>query len=357
MRNVRKTVLPDVSDIRPAPQPSTFDPLDPNAHITEEELLQRVEYMATRREFDHLTGRMLEAILPPFAYRRWGEISPYKRFFNRFQELGVSIVPLEDDSPIPRLEKLDFSAMATGIAQEGLEFDQEQQFELLQRHIPPPDFSFTKTPESLGLDPVDAHAVESLISLVKPQRVLQLNLSPLALHCSRLLARQAAAGNVCQHIIFDSRPSSEMLNELEIVSTVVNEGLSNSPLATPKAFGADDLLILDQCKTVTVGNDLFYIFNQLLPKLKKQTFIYFHPVFLPYHYPEPWLKNELVFWNQQYVLAALVRNSKRYSVSYSGHWLHRDYPEKLREIVKAYDPQTHEPGGFWLRVDHDQGED
>lgn len=353
LRYVRKTSLPDVSDIQPEP---AFLGLGGghtlNDQFTEQDLLHNIEYMAVRREYDGLLAHVLAAVLPPFAYRQWGENSPYKKFFALFQRRGVSIVPLLDDSPIPNLAELDFDGMYQGLSRHGLNLDGPAQLAALRVDLVEQVPAITKFLSSTVADigPVDVEVLATMFLVNRPKRIVQLSLSPLAIACSELVEINAKGGSPCEHVVFEPDERPELVEKLPPSTTIVKTRLSDSSIDLADTLEPGDMLILDQCKTVTVGNELFYLYNEVLPRLKQGVFVHLHPVFLPYHYPEAWLVSEFVFWNQQYVLAALLRYSMRFEVLYANYFLHREFPTELMDLFSGYSPEEHEPGSFWFKV-------
>ncbi len=54
--------------------------------------------------------------------------------------------------------------------------------------------------------------------------------------------------------------------------------------------------------------------SEIIPKLKKGVIIHIHDIFTPKDYPEKWLINEHRFWNEQYLVEALMMNKNRYEI-------------------------------------------
>ena len=56
------------------------------------------------------------------------------------------------------------------------------------------------------------------------------------------------------------------------------------------------------------------IFFEIVPKLKKGTIVHVHDIFTPKDYPEAWLIEQNKFWNEQYLVEAIMMNKDKYEI-------------------------------------------
>lgn len=108
-----------------------------------------------------------------------------------------------------------------------------------------------------------------------------------------------------------------------------------------------DLLLIDSSHVGKYRSDVLYELFELLPKLKSGTLVHIHDVFYPWEYPSEWLA-EGRYWNEGYLLRALLMNSSRYAIE--------SWPSALRNLdAKRWDDELssvlHLGGGsIWIRV-------
>ncbi len=87
-----------------------------------------------------------------------------------------------------------------------------------------------------------------------------------------------------------------------------------------------------------------------LPLINKGVIVHIHDIFLPREYPFNWIEKNKRFWNEQYILQALLTHSQRYKVLLAGSFLtinHRNHLEKCCPILKM---KKRNCSSFWFKV-------
>ena len=102
------------------------------------------------------------------------------------------------------------------------------------------------------------------------------------------------------------------------------ENLKN--LALFKQLGAGDFLFVDSSHHIKAGNDVLFLFLNILPTLANGVIIHFHDIFLPYEYPTEWLITQRWNWTEQYLLQAILQESSRYQFLWAGYYLQQTLP-------------------------------
>ena len=95
--------------------------------------------------------------------------------------------------------------------------------------------------------------------------------------------------------------------------------------------------------------DVLHEYLEIIPMLNPGVFVHVHDIFSPRDYPETWLKTDVKFWNEQYLLETLLSNSNRYKVIASLNYLAKDYFEELKKVC-PYLNEKHEPAAFYFEV-------
>jgi hypothetical protein len=181
-----------------------------------------------------------------------------------------------------------------------------------------------------------------MIGSVQPDRIVEVGGG-----YSTLIARQAVEcfGLECEIVVVDPEPRTEVrmaadrveLARVEAGGTALWEGVSR-----PVAF-------IDSSHILRSGGDLPFLYGELLPALPNGAVVHVHDVYLPFDYPNPpvdW------FWNEQYVLQALLAYSSRFGVVLAVHNLSRACPDQISSLLGgavASDPR-HFGASFWVSV-------
>jgi hypothetical protein len=86
---------------------------------------------------------------------------------------------------------------------------------------------------------------------------------------------------------------------------------------------------------------------EVLPRLKPGVLIHFHDIFLPWEYPESWIKEKKLFWNEQYLVLAFLIFNDTFEVLLAHYYLSREYLGHLRRAF----PWAPSVGGgsLWLQ--------
>ncbi len=116
-----------------------------------------------------------------------------------------------------------------------------------------------------------------------------------------------------------------------------------------KALEEGDILFIDSSHMLRPGGDVEHEFLRILPLIKPGVIIHVHDIFTPFHYPEIWVKSWHHFWNEQYVLEALMSGGGNYEVYASLHFLSRKFPEQARCAMPLLRLQERHPHSFWIR--------
>ena len=97
-----------------------------------------------------------------------------------------------------------------------------------------------------------------------------------------------------------------------------------------------DLLFVDSTHVVKAGSDVMFIFDNILPNLKKGVFVHFYDIFYPFTYPKEWLK-EGRCWNEAFFLKQFLTNNNKWEIVYWGNMLYNTQKDKLLKILPVYE--------------------
>jgi hypothetical protein len=107
-----------------------------------------------------------------------------------------------------------------------------------------------------------------------------------------------------------------------------------------------DILFIDSSHVSKIGSDVNYIFLRILPKLKKGVIIHFHDITIPYEFHKKWVKELRLFWNEQYLLHALLVANGDYTTIMPNMYMGTMYEN---EVIKNMPELKYYTGGsYWI---------
>lgn len=111
----------------------------------------------------------------------------------------------------------------------------------------------------------------------------------------------------------------------------------------------NDILFIDSSHIIRPQGDVLKIFLEIIPKLNKGVMVHVHDIFTPKNYPKKWLINENKFWNEQYLVEAVIMNKERYEIYLMLNYLKNNYYSQL--VKKCpYLKNTNEPSSLYFKI-------
>lgn len=114
----------------------------------------------------------------------------------------------------------------------------------------------------------------------------------------------------------------------------------------------NDILFIDSSHCVRLASDVNFLFLQVIPRLKPGVIVHIHDIYIPYEYPRVHFHGrQKLFWNEQYLLQALLTDNPRLEVLLPGFFVQKDMETEFAAAFPAYDPAKHRrTSSFWMRV-------
>jgi len=192
----------------------------------------------------------------------------------------------------------------------------------------------------------DAEYLYNLIRLKKPKRIYEIGSGNSTLMAIKATLRNAAEtpGYNCDHVCVE--PYEMPWLERSGV-TVVRQRVQDLPVAFFGVLEKDDLLFIDSSHMIRPQGDVLYEYLQLLPTLAPGVIVHLHDIFTPRDYLESWVIDEVKFWNEQYLLEALLTGTKSWKVLGALNFLKNNYYRELKAKCPFLTPDR-EPGSFYL---------
>ncbi len=191
----------------------------------------------------------------------------------------------------------------------------------------------------------DASLYYSLIRRFRPRRIVEVG----AGHSTKLAAK-AIRDNGAGRILCIDPHAPKWLQALGSSVEVVARPVQETPDPVFLDLAPDDILFIDGSHISKTGSDVNHLFLRILPRIPKGVLVHIHDICLPFEYPKAWSEDVLCYWNEQYVLAALLANSPKFEILVGVYYLQRADIEALRPYVPAVQGVFPGGGSFWLRA-------
>jgi len=194
----------------------------------------------------------------------------------------------------------------------------------------------------------DADFLYQFIRAVKPNKIIEIG-SGNSTKVARLalLRNHVDSNEKATHTCIEPYEMS-WLEKLQEVS-VVRKRVEDCNLNWCKELGAGDLLFVDSSHMIRPQGDVLNEYLEIFPLLSSGVYIHIHDIFTPKDYLHRWVVEDVRFWNEQYLLEALLSNTERYEIVGALNYLmHHNY-DSLKNSCPYLTPDR-EPGSFYMRV-------
>ena len=143
----------------------------------------------------------------------------------------------------------------------------------------------------------------------------------------------------------------DFLRHPDIGVTLHAHPVQSAPATLFSTLTAGDILFIDSSHVAKTGSDVNHLFFAVLPTLAEGVIVHVHDIFLPFEYPRAWVIDGRRSWNEQYLLRALLMDSRRYGTLFGVAHAAHVFADRFDRIATAL-AQTYRGGsGFWFRVE------
>ena len=204
--------------------------------------------------------------------------------------------------------------------------------------------SFSITNGSYGAG--DAEILFNFLRLKKPSKIIEIGSGNSTKVIEAALKLNIKEGSNPKFTCIE--PYKPWLKSTEHIK-ILRSKLEQTSLDWTKELSDGDFLFIDSSHMIRPQGDVLYEYLEVIPMLNPGVFVHVHDIFSPRDYPETWLKTDVKFWNEQYLLETLLSNSNRYKVIASLNYLAKDYFEELKKVCPHLNAK-HEPAAFYFEV-------
>ena len=193
----------------------------------------------------------------------------------------------------------------------------------------------------------DAEFLYQLIRHLKPQKIIEIGSGN-----STKIAHEA----VIKNHIENGKLATHMCIEpyempwLEKIGVKVERKLvEDCELELFAQLKRNDLLFIDSSHVIRPQGDVLHEYLEIIPRLQPGVVVHVHDIFSPRDYPDDWVWKQVLFWNEQYLLEALLSGTNKYEIVAALNYLHHEHYDSLKKVC-PYLEKSREPGSFYFKV-------
>jgi predicted O-methyltransferase YrrM len=193
----------------------------------------------------------------------------------------------------------------------------------------------------------DAEIYYHLIRHLKPKNILEIGSGHSTLIALEAIKKNKSVDKIETKITCVEPYENKWLDHLNI--KILRKRIENLDESYYLALEKNDILFIDSSHVIRPQGDVLKIFFEIVPKLKKGTIVHVHDIFTPKDYPKKWLIEQNKFWNEQYLVEALMMNKDKYEIYLMLNYLKNNAYEQLRKIC-PYLKANYEPSSLYIKI-------
>tara|TARA_B110000503_G_scaffold50048_1_gene81141 strand:+ start:188 stop:1153 length:966 start_codon:yes stop_codon:yes gene_type:complete len=193
----------------------------------------------------------------------------------------------------------------------------------------------------------DAEIYYQLIRHLKPKNILEVGSGHSTLIALEAIKKNKGSDKIKTQITCIEPYENNWLNNLNI--QILRKKIEDVEESHYLTLGSGDILFIDSSHIIRPQGDVLKIFLEILPKLNKGVIVHVHDVFTPKNYPERWLVKENKFWNEQYLVEALMMNKDKFEIYLMLNYLKNNAYDELKKIC-PYLTSNNEPSSLYLKI-------
>lgn len=192
----------------------------------------------------------------------------------------------------------------------------------------------------------DAEFLYQFIRKTKPNKIVEIG-SGNSTKIIRLAILNSEDSYNPTHVCYEpyEMPWLEFINGVDLR----REKIENSKTDWAKELKPGDFLFIDSTHMIRPHGDVLFEYLEILPSLAQGIFVHIHDIFTPRNYPINWLEGTVRFWNEQYLLEALISKSNSFEVISALNFLKNEFYEELIKVC-PYLTTDREPASFYIKT-------
>ena len=185
----------------------------------------------------------------------------------------------------------------------------------------------------------DAEFLYQLIRLKMPRQIIEIGSGYSTLMAIKAIHKNMSEASTysCEHVCIE--PYEMPWLETAPVS-VVREKVENLNPSFFSCLGENDILFIDSSHIIRPFGDVLYEYLQILPCLNPGVIVHIHDIFSPNNYPTNWIRDDVKFWNEQYLLEAFLTHNNDWKIIGALGYIKANHFDALKGIAPSMIPST-----------------
>jgi len=241
----------------------------------------------------------------------------------------------------------------------GIFFDIEDQLKLLKKLNYQNEFNdFVKNNKMLNhessysinngnFEEGDAEFLYGIIRYLKPSKIIEVGCGSSTKIINHALNLNTNDNVISEHTCIEPYEQS-WLNEYKNIK-LIRSKVEDCKIDWNNILNEGDILFIDSSHIIRPNGDVLYEYLTILPQLKSGVIVHIHDIFTPNNYPHNWLNEDVLFFNEQYLLEVLLENKARYKIYASLNYLKHKHFNQLKEVCTFLN-YVSEPGSFYIKI-------
>jgi predicted O-methyltransferase YrrM len=194
----------------------------------------------------------------------------------------------------------------------------------------------------------DANVFAAMLQEYRPRRLIEVGSGYSSALALDIVESRLGWATACTFI----EPYPTLLNSLlsdadRARVTILPQPVQDVDLTVFDALEAGDMLFIDTTHVVKTGSDVLHHFENVLPRLRPGVVIHVHDIFHPFEYPEPWVLDLNLSWNELYYVRAFLADNPHYEILFFNNFMATHHAEAM---ARACPPFMRDSGSsFWMR--------
>jgi len=192
----------------------------------------------------------------------------------------------------------------------------------------------------------DAETAYNIVRYFKPNRIIEVGCGNSTLILQHAISRNKSERNIeCNHICIEPF-HYEHLAEMNV--EFLKSRIEDVDIEYFKSLQKNDILFIDSSHIIRPQGDVLLEYLEILPILNSGVIVHIHDIFSPRDYLDEWIKDGVLFWNEQYLLEAFLLFNSEYKIICANNYLMHNYFSEFKKTCVMLEPGR-EPGSFWIQ--------
>jgi hypothetical protein len=227
------------------------------------------------------------------------------------------------------------------------QFNYQQELLAFPELKPKDSLSFYFDNPSLG--PGDAEYLYCMIRHFKPKKIVEIGSGYSTLMAIAAIKKNQQENHERQTKMVCIEPFEMPWLEKTGVE-VMRKKVEEFELSFFQTLGPGDFLFIDSSHMIRPQGDVLFEILEILPILQKGVIVHVHDIFSPKDYGRLHLIDEVLFWNEQYLLEAFLSCNPDFEIIGAVNYLKNHFSVELHsKLPWLKNSPKHEPGSFWIR--------